>query len=79
MDDGEADPLLAEMKRKAKLRAKRTRELEGVVAHEMAHIKNRDILIASVAAMAAGAIAPLAPRCCLGRAGNSGDDVSRTK
>ena len=30
MDDGEADPLLAEMKRKAKLRAKRTRELEGV-------------------------------------------------
>jgi heat shock protein HtpX len=36
------------------------RELEGVVAHEMAHIKNRDILIASVAAMAAGAIAAIA-------------------
>jgi heat shock protein HtpX len=36
------------------------RELEGVVAHEMAHIKNRDILIASVAAMAAGAIAAVA-------------------
>jgi len=35
------------------------RELEGVVAHEMAHIKNRDILIASVAAMAAGAIAAI--------------------
>ncbi len=36
------------------------RELEGVVAHEMAHIRNRDILIASVAAMAAGAIAGIA-------------------
>jgi heat shock protein HtpX len=36
------------------------RELEGVLAHEMAHIKNRDILIASVAAMAAGAIAAVA-------------------
>ena len=35
-------------------------ELEGVVAHEMAHIKNRDILIASIAAMAAGAIAAIA-------------------
>ncbi len=36
------------------------RELEGVVAHEMAHIRNRDILIASVAAMSAGAIAAVA-------------------
>ena len=36
------------------------RELEGVLAHEMAHIRNRDILIASVAAMAAGAIAAVA-------------------
>ncbi len=36
------------------------RELEGVLAHEMAHIKNRDILIASVAAMAAGAISAVA-------------------
>jgi heat shock protein HtpX len=36
------------------------RELEGVLAHEMAHIKNRDILIASVAAMVAGAIAAIA-------------------
>jgi heat shock protein HtpX len=31
-------------------------ELEGVIAHELAHIKNRDILIASVAATMAGAI-----------------------
>jgi heat shock protein HtpX len=36
------------------------RELEGVLAHEMAHIKNRDILIASVAAMVAGAISAIA-------------------
>ncbi len=36
------------------------RELEGVIAHEMAHIKNRDILIASVAAMVAGAISAIA-------------------
>jgi heat shock protein HtpX len=36
------------------------RELEGVLAHEMAHIKNRDILIASIAAMIAGAIAAVA-------------------
>ncbi len=35
-------------------------ELEGVVAHELAHIKNRDILISSVAAMIAGAISHLA-------------------
>lgn len=31
-------------------------ELAGVLAHEMAHIKNRDILISSMAAMVAGAI-----------------------
>ena len=31
-------------------------ELEGVIAHELAHIKNRDILISSVAATIAAAI-----------------------
>jgi heat shock protein HtpX len=35
-------------------------EVEGVVAHELAHIKNRDILIASIAATIAGAITVLA-------------------
>lgn len=31
-------------------------ELEGVIAHELAHIKNRDILIGSIAASIAGAV-----------------------
>lgn len=35
-------------------------ELEGVVAHELGHIKNRDILISSIAATMAGAISYLA-------------------
>lgn len=35
-------------------------ELKGVMAHEMAHVMNRDILIGSVAATIAGAIAYLA-------------------
>jgi len=35
-------------------------ELEGVLAHEMAHINNRDILIGTIAAVLAGAITLLA-------------------
>ncbi len=35
-------------------------ELEGVLAHELAHIKNRDILVGTVAATIAGAISYLA-------------------
>lgn len=31
-------------------------ELEGVIAHELSHVKNRDILIGAVAAMIAGAV-----------------------
>jgi heat shock protein HtpX len=35
-------------------------QVEGVLAHEFAHIKNRDILVSSIAAMVAGAIAAIA-------------------
>jgi heat shock protein HtpX len=35
-------------------------ELEGVIAHELSHIKNRDMLISSIAATIAGAIVMLA-------------------
>lgn len=36
------------------------RELKGVIAHELAHIKNRDILISSVAATIGGALSVIA-------------------
>ena len=42
------------------LRILRPEELEGVLAHELAHVRNRDILISSVAAVIAGAISYLA-------------------
>lgn len=35
-------------------------ELEGVIAHELAHIKNRDMLLQTIAATMAGAIGALA-------------------
>ena len=35
-------------------------ELEGVIAHELSHIKNKDMLISSIAATIAGAITMLA-------------------
>ncbi len=38
----------------------RDNELEGVLAHELGHVKNRDILVSSVAATIAGAITVLA-------------------
>ncbi len=51
-------------------------ELEGVLAHELAHIKNRDILISSIAAVFAGAISYLAnmAQWALIFGGFSGDD-----
>ena len=35
-------------------------QVKGVLAHEFAHIKNRDILVSSIAAMVAGAISAIA-------------------
>src|ERR1041384_1164777 len=35
-------------------------ELEGVIAHELAHIKNRDMLLQTIAATMAGAVTNLA-------------------
>ena len=37
-----------------------TRELRGVMAHELAHVRHRDILISTIAATVAGAISSLA-------------------
>jgi heat shock protein HtpX len=59
------------------LRLLKPEELEGVLAHELAHIKNRDILISSVAAVMAGAISHLAYMAQWGAMfgmGRSGDD-----
>lgn len=53
-------------------------ELAGVIGHELAHIKNRDILIGSIVATVAGAIGILASMArwgaILGGFGRSGDD-----
>ncbi len=42
------------------LRMLSARELRGVMAHELAHVKNRDILTSTISATVAGAIAALA-------------------
>lgn len=53
-------------------------ELEGVLAHEFAHIRNRDILISSIAAVIAGAITYIATMAqwamLFGGFGSSDDD-----
>jgi heat shock protein HtpX len=42
------------------LRIMNREELEGVIAHELSHVKNRDILIGSIAATLAGVVMMLA-------------------
>jgi heat shock protein HtpX len=55
------------------LRVMDDRELEGVLAHELGHVKNRDILISSVAATLAAAITFIA-RMAFYFGGRSDDD-----
>ena len=54
----------------------RGEELEGVIAHELAHIKNRDMLLSTIAATMAGAISAAANMLQWGAlfGGMSGDD-----
>ena len=42
-------------------------ELRGVIAHELSHVKNRDVLISTIAAIMAGAISWLTYMALLGR------------
>jgi len=51
-------------------------ELEGVMAHEMAHVKNRDILIMSVAATIAGVISFLSTFLLFAGLRNSRDNAA---
>ncbi|HLE24641.1 MAG TPA: zinc metalloprotease HtpX [Thermodesulfobacteriota bacterium] len=63
------------------LRLLTPQELEGVLAHEISHVKNRDILIGSIAATLAGAIGYLAHMAqfalIFGGYGRSSDDEGR--
>ena len=61
------------------LRILSTDELEGVMAHELAHVKNRDILISTIAATFAGAISMIGSMLQLGAmfgAGRGDDENS---
>jgi heat shock protein HtpX len=58
------------------LRLMNNQELEGVVAHELGHVKNRDILTSSIAATVAAAITWLA-RMAFWFGGSSRDDEDR--
>ncbi len=49
-------------------------ELEGVIAHELGHVKHRDILISSVAATLAAALTFIARMAMWGGIGRSRDD-----
>ncbi len=48
-------------------------ELEGVIAHELAHVRNRDMLISTVAAVIAGALSNLPYMLMFGGGGDDDD------
>lgn len=52
-------------------------ELRGVLAHELAHVKNRDILISSIAAVLASSISFIANMGLYGGFGRSNDEENR--
>jgi heat shock protein HtpX len=54
------------------------RELEGVIAHELGHVKHRDILISSVAATIAAALTQIAYFSMYFGGGRSDDDDNRS-
>lgn len=59
------------------VRSLNRRELRGVIAHELAHIKNRDILVSSVAAAAASVVTYVAQALSFGSLfGGSSDSES---
>src|SRR5262245_4127429 len=61
------------------LRIMNETELEGVLAHELSHVLNRDVLISTVAATVAGAISMLANMAQWGMMfGGSRDDEGRS-
>lgn len=49
-------------------------ELKGVLAHELSHVKNRDILVASIAAVFASAISFIANMAMFGGFSNNDDE-----
>lgn len=54
------------------------RELRGVMAHELAHVKNRDTLISTISATVAGAISAIAQfGTMFGRGGNRSSPIIR--
>ena len=59
------------------LRAMNREELEGVLAHELSHVLNRDTLISTVAATLAGAISMLARMAYFIPMGGGRDDENR--
>jgi heat shock protein HtpX len=56
------------------LRALNREELEGVLAHELSHVLNRDILVSTVAATLAGAISMMARMAYWAPVGRNDDD-----